>query len=126
MTSPNGSFQPLLDALPCGAALIDRAGRIVHANLRVCEMMGRGKADVVGVELTSLYSNDAEASEQIREVLRHFDQAREGEFYLPRPDGTRLPVLTTARRLDPPDGELRLVTMADLSQQKQKEDDLRA
>ena len=125
MTPPNGSFQPLLDALPCGAALIDRVGRIVHANQRVCEMMGRERANVVGAELMSFYASDPEASAHIRDVLRHFDEPHEGEFYLPRADGARLPILSTARRLDDARAELRLVTMVDLSQQKQTEDDLR-
>jgi PAS domain S-box-containing protein/putative nucleotidyltransferase with HDIG domain len=125
MTTPNGSFQALLDALPCGAALIDRVGHIVHANDRLCAMMGRARRDVIGAELTALYAGDAEASAHVRDVLGHFDAPHEGEFYVPQPDGIRLPVLSTARRLDPPHADLRLVTMVDLSQQKQTEEDLR-
>lgn len=125
MMPPGGTLQPLLDALPSGAALVDRSARIVLANQRLCDMMGRPKADIVDVELTKLYAGDAGASEQIRAVLSHFDEPREGEFYLPRPDGARLPVLSTARRLDAPHADLRLVTMVDLSQQKQTEEDLR-
>ena len=32
----------LLNALNCGEAMIDRAGRLVHLNRRLCKMMQRG------------------------------------------------------------------------------------
>jgi putative nucleotidyltransferase with HDIG domain len=95
--------------------------------------MGRVRGDVVGSTLAALYvgnpgEDDADAEEARRHVahiLEHFDEPHEGEFYLPRPDGTRLPVLSAGRRLDGVHRDLRLVTMIDLSEQKQSEADLR-
>jgi PAS domain S-box-containing protein len=119
------TFAHLLEALPCGAALVSRDGRVVRANARLCDMMGRAQEDVVGAALASMYGGDAEAQAQVEEVLRRFDEPFEGETYLPRADGTRLHVLSSARKLEGGGGDLRLVTMIDLSQQKRAEADLR-
>src|SRR5215211_835771 len=114
MTEQNSPFQTLLDALPSGAALIGRDGRIAHAHERLCAMMGRSKADVIGADLLALYAADAEAANQIGQVIRDFHEPHESEFYLPRPDGTRLPVLSSARPLEGTHADLRLLTMIDL------------
>ena len=120
---PPLTFATLLDALPCGAALVSRGGRIVHANERLCAMMRRPRCDVTGAALESLYAGDADGAREVRETLAAFDEPREAEFYLPLPGGGRLPVLSSARRVD---DDLRLVTMIDLSPQKRAEDELRS
>ena len=119
---------PLLDALPCGAALVSRDGRIAHANARLCVMMGRARDAVVGTTLLSIYEGDADARERVRRALEHFDEPHESEFYLPLPDGERLPVLSAARPIAGANGpaEFRLVTMIDLSPQKKAEEELRS
>lgn len=123
---------PLLDALPCGAAVVSRDGRIAHANQRLCAMMRRVMGDVAGASLQSIYADDADAREQVARMLEHFDEPHEAEFYLPLPDGGRLPVLSSARALAGGNGvtaggapEHRLVTMIDLSRQKDSEEELR-
>jgi len=45
----------LLDVLQCGAMLIDRGGRIVHANLRLCQLAQRTPAEVHGRRLHEFY-----------------------------------------------------------------------
>ena len=122
------AFARLLDALPCGAALVSRDGRIAHANARLCTMMGRPRDAVVGAEILSIYRDDADAQEHVRRVLDRFDEPHEAEFYLPRPDGGRLPVLSAARPIAGDNGvaDFRLVTMIDLSPQKKAEAELRS
>jgi len=116
----------LLDALPCGAALIDRSGCIVRLNARLCEMMQRSADRLVGRTLLELYADEAERK-VIRQVLAHFDEPREHEFRLPLPDGAFLPVIVCGRALRGEDGhtEHRLVTLVDLSGHKRAERDLR-
>jgi PAS domain-containing protein len=41
--------------LQCGAMLIDRGGRIVHANLRLCQLAQRTPAEVHGRRLHEFY-----------------------------------------------------------------------
>jgi putative nucleotidyltransferase with HDIG domain/PAS domain S-box-containing protein len=123
-----GKFVCLLDALNCGAVLINRAGRVVHANDRLCRMMGRGRDQLVGADLRRLYAGSGEEGrEQLRQILEHFDEPREGEFFLPLADGKRLPIVSSAARLgsEPPLSDHRLVTVIDLSFQKEAEAALR-
>lgn len=119
----------LLDALNCGAVLLERAGRIVHVNRRLCEMMHRTRDELVDVNVLTLYES-ADAQRFIRQALVDFDTARDDEFFLPLPDGARLPVISSARVLggshDP--AILRnysVVTLIDISRQKEAEQNLR-
>jgi PAS domain S-box-containing protein len=116
----------LLETLPCGAALIDRAGRIVRLNSRLCEMMQRRADQLAGQTLLDLYAGEDER-QVVRHVLAHFDEPREQEFRLPLPTGTFLPVIACGRAVPSADGHAqhRLVTLVDLSRHKRAESDLR-
>ncbi|MBV8779851.1 MAG: PAS domain-containing protein, partial [Phycisphaerae bacterium] len=117
---------PLLNALACGAALVDRDGTIQHVNARLAEMMRRPTDELIGANLVRLCSSDDEKA-AVRASLAHFDTAREEETFLPLPDGTRLPVVSCAKpvRCGSPPEDLRLVTMIDISAQKLAEKRLR-
>src|ERR1700761_9275394 len=91
-------IKELLDTLNCGAALIDRAGVLVHLNRRLCEMWQRQCDQVIGHDIREFY-HDAEDRRLISESLAHFDQKNETEFYLPLPDGERLPVVSSSRQV---------------------------
>jgi PAS domain S-box-containing protein len=112
----------LLDALNCGALLIDRSGRIDHANTRLCEMMGVPAEKIIGREVISFYPT-GEGKAFITQRLAAFDQAHEGEFFLPMPDGSELPVIISSRPLGstPPLSDHRLITAIDLGGQKKAE-----
>jgi len=116
----------LLDSLNCGAAVIDRAGRLVHVNSRLCAMFERKCEDLEGASLLDLYTdpNDRRA---IVEMLDEFHKKREEEFYIPLPDGKRLPVMKSSRQIPgpPPLSDHSIVTMVDISQQKEAERALR-
>src|SRR4051812_45567027 len=75
----------LLDALSCGAALVDRGGVLVHLNDRLCQMMRRPCNELVGQSLLDLYPSEEDRA-VLRDSLNHFDEAREAEFFLPLPD----------------------------------------
>jgi len=102
--------------------LLDRAGRIVHANDRLCRMLGLVIEDVVGRTAHSFY-DAPEAVEHVRARIERFDEADEGEFHLPRSDGRVVPVILSGRPLGgkPPHGDLRLVTAIDITRQKDAE-----
>src|SRR5262245_34647715 len=112
------SIKPLLAAINCGAVLLDRAGTIVHVNYRLCEMMQRTCAEVVGRNVLEFYTEPSDR-EVITKSLEDFDHGSEFEFYLPVPDGTRLPIISSARPLPgpPPLSDHRLITLIDISKQ---------
>jgi PAS domain S-box-containing protein/putative nucleotidyltransferase with HDIG domain len=111
-----------LDALACGAVLINRSGIIAHANARLGDLIGRQPADLVGVALPSLYPA-GETCEVVRTVLRDFDRPRSAEFYLPLSSGDRLPVIFSARPVGNGSvlSDFAVVTLIDISSQKQAE-----
>ncbi len=56
------SCDRFLEALNCGAVVIDRAGRMVRVNTRICQMMRRSPAELVGQSLMELYQDDESRS----------------------------------------------------------------
>jgi len=113
----------MLGALNCGALLIDRAGRIVHANSRACRMMRRGCGQLVGHNLVEQYENPEDRAHLLG-MLDRFDEQHEDEFFLPLPDGGTLPIISSSRPL-PGDPDYRLITLIDISKQKDAEKQLR-
>ncbi|MBM3739197.1 MAG: HD domain-containing protein [Acidobacteria bacterium] len=113
----------LMDALHCGAALVDRAGRIRHANPRLCTMIGLPLGDLAGKDFYDLYPSPQDRA-YIDQRLQHFDETYEGEFYLPRTDGDRVPIIVSGRPLDcgGATASLRLLTIMDITRQKQAEE----
>jgi PAS domain S-box-containing protein len=115
----------LLDALNIGALLVDRAGIIEYANDRLCAMLGRKREDLIGLGSASFYP-DEKSRQWLSERLAAFDEAYEGEFHLPRLDGTNMAVILSGRPLGtkPPLSDHRLVTLLDISEQKKAEEKL--
>lgn len=116
-----------LELLSCAASVMDRSGRIVGVNERCCQMMGRHRDRIEGAMLESFYEEDPEARQSIRKGIETFEFARDMEFYLPQPDGTRRPVVSSARPLQiyGPLADYRVVTMFDITAQKDAEESVR-
>jgi PAS domain S-box-containing protein len=109
----------VLDALQCGAALIDADARLLHVNERLAAMAGRSAAALRGRSLLELYRDEA-ARSRLREALLSGEEGREREFYLPTDQGGERPVRISARRVTPaidgPDGrDCRVVTVIDMA-----------
>lgn len=80
---------------------------------------------LIGRLLTEIYPS-GQGRAVVDHALDHFDESGEQEFFLPRPDGSQLPVIVCGRRLqgDPPLSDHRIITVIDISQQKQAEEEL--
>lgn len=111
-----------LDTLCCGASILDRQGRIIAANDRLCLMMGRPREQIIDQLVEDFYT-DAAAHASVHEGIRNFSSSREIEFYLQQPNGKHLPMISSARALaeEGPLAEYRVVTMIDISRQKAAE-----
>jgi PAS domain S-box-containing protein len=91
-------------------------------------MTGILREEVIGKDAVHDYYNseDSEIINARRVQTRDIGRGRD-EFFLPRKDGTRLPVVISARRLNSPEGDqLTIATFTDISEQKKAESLLRA
>lgn len=106
----------LLDALPCGVLLVDCDGAILHCNTRFARMAQREAAALVGQRIQSLYIA-GNGLEEVEYFLREPAKVHEHDFYLPLPDGGRLPVIAAARRVEggTPLCDHRVITVIDAS-----------
>lgn len=84
-------FRQLLDAAPDAMVIADEAGRIVHANRRVHDVLGHDPADLVGEPVETLVPEGVRA--------RHVGH-REGYAQDPRPRPMGADLELHARRID--------------------------
>jgi PAS domain S-box-containing protein len=116
----------ILESLNQGVLINNDCGEVVFANALYLKMVGKSADGVIGSKVTSWYPpEDAQALQ--RQIER---RQREGsnlfEFYVPRHDGSHLPVVITARQIEDPDGGIfSIVTLTDISAQKRAEKELR-
>src|SRR5262245_29329620 len=112
----------LLDALNCGALMIDRAGTIVWANQRFATMIQLPGAQLIGKPIEGFYESE-EDRKRLRAMVERFDEDREDEFYLPLPNGEKLPIVYSSKHVpgNPPLSDHRVITMIDIRRQKDAE-----
>ena len=112
-----------LDALPCGALLIDRGGLIAHTNEPLLKLFDRPAAGVLGQRLVDLFE-PGEQRERIEQSIAGGSSPGHTEGDAPRADGSRRVVLYAARQLRgaPPLSDHRLVTALDITKQKAAEE----
>jgi sigma-B regulation protein RsbU (phosphoserine phosphatase) len=116
----------ILESLNQGVLINNDCGEVVYANALYLKMAGYSADEFVGSKVISWYPpEDAQALQ--RQIER---RQREGsnlfEFYVPCRDGSRLPVVITARQIEDPDGVIySIVTVTDITAQKRAENALR-
>jgi PAS domain S-box-containing protein len=119
-------MQAILETLNEGVMVVDDCKHIIFTNPVFREM-----TDIPEDMLTGQTVSDFYTSAEAQLLNEHRERGmREGhnrfEFVLPRKDGTRLPVIISARGLEDPDGRFFAVIMfTDISEQKNAERKLR-
>jgi sigma-B regulation protein RsbU (phosphoserine phosphatase) len=115
----------VLELLNQGVIISDECPRVVFANSKILEMVGRNADELVGQYVKNLFP-----SEDVPWLLHQIEVGRtQGqnrfEFYLPHASGARLPVVIAARQLEDPDGRIfAIVTFTDITEQKGAQLDL--
>lgn len=119
-------MEGILETLNQGVIISDDCHRILFANRCLLEMVGRAAEEIVGLTPFEFYpeADSAVLQKQIERSER-LGQNR-FEFYLPRRDGERLPVVISSRVIEDPDGRFfGVVTFTDISEQKYAENQLK-
>ena len=116
----------VLETLNQGVIITDECPRIVYANGVFQEMIGRSANELVGQYVKDLFPPEDVPWLLSRIGLGRIQGQDRFEFYLPQVTGDRLPVVVAARQLEDPDGRhFAIVTLTDISEQKNAEIDLR-
>ncbi len=115
-------YAALLDALNCGAILVDRGGHVVHANAAFTDLLGEPADSFDGRTLLEIGCESGDCGALVP-LLQNFDDPHEIERALPRRDGTRVTVIVSGRPLAGPVPlpSHRLVTVVDITAQKNAE-----
>ena len=124
--SPQYAFA-LLSALTCGAALIDSSGKLVYVNQRLARMLGRDPATIVGQTLFNLLKPPPPVA-LLEDIASKENEPRDHEAALLLEGDNHLPVMISATSLASISGlaDHRLLTIVDLTAQKESEEGLRS
>jgi PAS domain S-box-containing protein len=100
------------------AIVIVNSGAIVSdANDRAAEMIGRPRSEIIGLALRAFVRSDRADSAAVLPMLR-YGHITSGEFWVMRPDGSRVAVEIRAALLD--DGRIQIIAR-DISERKEVE-----
>ncbi len=116
----------VLDVLNEGVMIVDDCYVIQYVNPQMQEMTGYPAEKVVGRTREMFYSGEDLAFVQ-QQVDRTLELgAHRFGWYLPRTDGTRLPVVVSSRVVEDPEGRwFAIVTFTDVSELREREEKLR-
>jgi PAS domain S-box-containing protein len=123
-----GQMEGILETLNEGVLISDDCDRVLFVNSVFEEMTGLPRQAIIGREAVREYYSpeDYALLQERRNKTRQTGRSRQ-EFFLPRKDGSRLPVVISGRALKNPDGrQFAIVTFTDISEQKDAEAQLRA
>jgi PAS domain S-box-containing protein len=119
-------IEGILEMLNEGVLLCDDSGRILFVNECVERLIGLPRSAIIGKTANEFYSG-----KDYDFTLARMAQTKEighdrYEFFIPRADGTRVPVIVSSRELEGPDGSsFAVLTCTDLTEQKKAEQSLR-
>jgi PAS domain S-box-containing protein len=119
--------EAILGSLNEGIVIVDEQLRIVFANEALARLGGYEGGELMGRTPDVIFPpEDLPYLMRQRETGQRYGRHRH-EFYLPRKDGERIPVIYSGRIVQSPDGqEYVLLVVTDISAQKRVEDQLRA
>ncbi len=119
-------MESILEELNEGVVIVDDQLRILFANEALLQMGLYKRGELLGRTPDTIFP-----AEDIPYIMRQHELAHRygrhsSEFHLPRKDGKRVPVILSGRVIQGPDGQdYVLITVTDISQQKQVEEQLR-
>jgi sigma-B regulation protein RsbU (phosphoserine phosphatase) len=121
-------MEAILETLNEGVIIADDCDKVVFVNSVFEELTGITRDEIVGRDAVHDYYSpeDYAIIQERRNKTRREGRGRD-EFFLPRKDGTRIPVIINARALEDPDGrQFVILTFSDISELKTAESHLRA
>ncbi len=119
-------MEPVLETVNEGVLIADDRRRVVFVNSGFLRMTGLRAEDLVGCDIHSFYT--AEEWAFLEKKIEESERVGHNryEFTIPKKDGSRMPVIISARaHEDSDDRRFGIVTFADISEQKLAQKQLR-
>ena len=122
-------FEKIVSQAATGVVQIDTAGRIVLANQKYCEMVGRSEAELLGMSVAEVTAPQSRAITQ--DALERLKAGANGvaldKYYL-RKDGALLSATSSINALRGPNGEFEglVAIVLDTTESKRVQEQLRA
>jgi len=119
-------MEGILEALNEGVLIVDDCNQIVFANEVMARTFGYPAAELLGRTAAHFYrgADLTFLNEQV--ARRGHAGSNRFEFFLPRRDGERVPVIISSRVVEDPEGrEFGVITITDITEQKRAQDGLR-
>jgi PAS domain S-box-containing protein len=119
-------MEGILEMLNEGVAVIDDCERILFVNKCMERLLGAPRSELIGKTADTIYSGeDYQYTQERRALVKGVGYDR-FEFFIPRADGTRVPVILSSRELEAPDAShFSVITCTDITEQKKAEQSLR-
>jgi len=119
-------IEGVLESLNEGVLISDDCQNIIFVNSNLEQMTGLPRGEILGPDIHRLY-NKVEAEFIVKKREQGLQAGKNRfEFVLPRKDGSRMPVIISARLVEDPDGrQFSIVTFTDISDLKRAEHELR-
>jgi len=119
-------METILEELNEGVVVVDDQLRVIFANEALTRMGHFERDEIQGRTPDAIFPpNDIPHIMRQHESGQRYGRNRD-EFYLPRKDGQKIPVIFSERIIQGPDGqEYSLITVTDISEQKRIEEQLR-
>lgn len=116
----------ILETLNEGVLIVDENQTMVFVNGVLAQLVGAQRSELQGKTSRAFYAPEDYEYIQARVFEAKLTGRVTYEFFLPRMDGTRLPVIISGRIVEDPGGRpFSVITFADISKQKEAEQSLR-
>ncbi len=119
-------MEGILETLNEGVLIVDDCYKIIFINECLAQMAGYTPDELLGRPAVHFYEGD-DRNFLMQQITRSEQVGRNRyEFYVPRRDATRVPVVISTRVVEDPDGRVfTVVTFTDITDQKHAEEKLR-
>jgi PAS domain S-box-containing protein len=119
-------MEGILETLNEGVIIVDDCHDVIFINQYLFDLTGFSPEETLGRHADHFYQGE-DAVFIRQQIIRGKQQGENRyEFYIPRRDGGRVPVIISARTIEDPDGrEFVVITFTDISEQKRTLEQLR-
>lgn len=113
-------MEGILETLNEGVFIVDDCNHIIYVNDALAQMVGQPASEALGRTPGHFYSGE-DLEFLNSQIARNEAEGRNRyEFHVPRADGSRLPVVISARVIEDPDGrQFSVISCTNISEQKQ-------